>query len=503
MSWRRTGLQSPLLDFAAFVSLPLVHRLPADFSLPHAFERLSRLPYCLWLDSAAAGPTIGPGGETMGRYSFLCADPVVQLQAATTDENPWPQMQRWAADLPQMHRADLPPFQGGLAGLWGYEAATWLDDTGVAAHDDLPTPAVSVGLYDWVIAHDSLTRASWIISQGFRDANFSADRTFAQQRLDAVLETLSKPPGPQTPRPGCATCREPSAWNAANSPPDHFATERGEVLSNFSSAGYQAAVAEIIERIRRGDSFQVNLAQRLITPARSDAAALYLQLRQANPAPLAGYYDGSRFQVMSSSPEGFLRLRQGVVETRPIKGTAVRTGDPAADRLATEMLRASEKDRAENVMIVDLMRSDLSRVCDDDSIEVTQLCEIESYAFVQHLVSVVQGRLRPGVNAIDLLAACFPGGSVTGAPKVEAMRTIAQLEPHRRGPYCGSLGYVSCGGAAEFNILIRTITATGGWWQIPVGGGITARSEPRSEERETWIKAEGMLRAACSGIMPA
>src|SRR5690606_871367 len=147
--------------------------------------------------------------------------------------------------------------------------------------------------------------------------------------------------------------------------------------------------------------------------------------------------------VASSSPEGFLRLRQGIVQTRPIKGTAVRSGDPAADQLATQMLRASEKDRAENVMIVDLMRSDLSRVCDDDSVEVTQLCEIESYAFVQHLVSVVQGRLRRGVNAIDLLAACFPGGSVTGAPKVEAMRTIAQLEPHRRGPYCGSLGYVS------------------------------------------------------------
>jgi len=439
----------------------------------------------------------------MGRYSFLCADPVVHLQASTADNSPWPQLQRWAADLPRSHRADLPPFQGGLAGLWGYEAAAWLDDTGVAAHDDLPTPAVSVGLYDWVIAHDSLTGASWIISQGFRDASFAADQAFAQQRLNTVLETLSQPPREPAPQPDRAAYPASLAGDTAHSPPRHFATNRDEVLSNFSSADYQAAVAEIIERIRRGDSFQVNLAQRLITPARGDAAALYLRLRQANPAPLAGYYDGGSFQVASSSPEGFLRLRQGTVQTRPIKGTAVRTGDPATDHLATETLRASAKDRAENVMIVDLMRSDLSRVCEDDSVEVTQLCEIESYAFVQHLVSVVQGRLRPGVNAIDLLAACFPGGSVTGAPKVEAMRTIAELEPHRRGPYCGSLGYVSCSGDAEFNILIRTITATGGWWQIPVGGGITARSEPRAEEHETWIKAEGMLRAACSGIMPA
>lgn len=479
------------------MSLPLVHRLPADFSLPRAFERLSRLPHRLWLDSAAPGPTLA-GGDTVGRYSFLCGDPVAQLQVSTADTNPWPQLQRWAAALPPTRRDDLPPFQGGIAGLWGYEAAAWLDDTGVAACDDLPTPAVSVGLYDWVIAQDALTGASWLISQGFRDETFITDLDFAQQRRDWVLKTLSDPPSGQ---PTPTTGSQPAVDSAP--PPDHFATDRDEVLSNFSSAGYRAAVAEIIERIRRGDSFQVNLAQRLITPARSDAAALYLRLRQANPAPLAGYYDGGTFQVASSSPEGFLRLRQGVVQTRPIKGTAVRSGDPAADRLATQMLQASEKDRAENVMIVDLMRSDLSRVCEDDSVEVTQLCEIESYAFVQHLVSVVQGRLRRGVNAIDLLAACFPGGSVTGAPKVEAMRTIAQLEPHRRGPYCGSLGYVSCGGDAEFNILIRTITATGGWWQVPVGGGITARSEPPAEEHETWIKAEGMLRAAGSGIMPA
>lgn len=483
------------------MSLPLVHRLPADFSPAHAFARLSGLPHCLWLDSATQGPTIAAGGDRVGRYSFLCAAPVAHLQASTGDENPWPRLQRWAADLPPARRADLPPFQGGIAGLWGYEAAVWLDDTGVAAIDDLPTPAISVGLYDWVLAHDSLTGASWIISQGFRDETFAIDAAFAQQRLQMVLQTLGEPVAREPAAQPPSDHRSEPAAAPGQSPLNHFATDRPEVLSNFGSADYRAAVAEIIERIRRGDSFQVNLAQRLITPARGDAAALYLRLRQANPAPLAGYYDGGSFQIASSSPEGFLRLRQGIVQTRPIKGTAVRSGDPIADRLATESLRASTKDRAENVMIVDLMRSDLSRVCEDDSVEVMQLCEIESYAFVQHLVSVVQGRLRSGVNAIDLLAACFPGGSVTGAPKVEAMRTIAQLEPHRRGPYCGSLGYVSCGGDAEFNILIRTITATGGWWQIPVGGGITAQSDPQAEERETWIKAEGMLRATCSGIM--
>jgi para-aminobenzoate synthetase component 1 len=244
------------------------------------------------------------------------------------------------------------------------------------------------------------------------------------------------------------------------------------------------------------------LAQRLTADATVDSATLYLRLRQANPAPLAGFYDGGDFQVLSSSPEGFLHVRDGVVETRPIKGTVARTGDPTIDRTATDLLLASEKDHAENVMIVDLMRNDLSRVCEDDSVVVTQLCAVEHYAFVQHLVSVVRGRLRPGVSAIDLLAACFPGGSVTGAPKIEAMRTIAHLEPTRRGPYCGSLGYVSVGGDAEFNILIRTLTATGDRWQIPVGGGITAQSNSVDEERETWVKAEGMLRAIPGGIMP-
>jgi para-aminobenzoate synthetase component I len=507
------------------VSLPLVHRLPSDFSLADAFARIScRLPGCLWLDSAAPGPVDQPGGDYVGRYSFLCADPVATLQAVPGDLDPWPQMRQWAAMLPATQLPGLPPFQGGIAGLWGYEAATWLEDVGISATDDLPTPAASIGLYDWVICHDSVSGESMLISQGLRGDELRGDRLqgdgclvdgrrgetlapdpdFAKARLDSVLQCLASSPALCADEPSPDnTAAQPGTADADNLISNgQFPTQRPGVWSNFASSDFRGAVAEIIARIRRGDSFQVNLAQRLITPASSDAATLYLRLRQANPAPMAGYYDGGSFQVISSSPEGFLRLRNGIVQTRPIKGTAARTGNAAADSLTTAALLASEKDRAENVMIVDLMRSDLSRVCEDDGVEVTQLCELESYAFVQHLVSVVQGRLRSDVNAIDLLAACFPGGSVTGAPKIEAMRTIAHLEPHRRGPYCGSLGYVSCSGDAEFNILIRTVTATGGYWQLPVGGGITARSVPEDEERETWLKAEGMLKATLGGIMP-
>ncbi len=267
------------------------------------------------------------------------------------------------------------------------------------------------------------------------------------------------------------------------------------VRSNFTSAAFRSAISEIVESICQGDSFQVNLAQRLLIEASLSSPELYRRLRRHNPAPFGAYYNGNGFQVLSSSPEGFLQVRGDHVETRPIKGTVRRTGDSGTDSELAEQLLSSEKDRAENVMIVDLLRNDLSRVCTDESVQVRQLCGLERYQYVQHLVSVVEGTLAEHQSVVDLLRACFPGGSVTGAPKIEAMKTIARLEPNPRGPYCGSIGYISCGGNADLNILIRTITATGGYWQIPVGGGITARSDAASEEAETWAKAEGMLRA--------
>lgn len=493
--------------------MPIVHPLPATFSMEAAFRNLAHLPGVLWFDSAADGPSIptstvplapsplapsplapsppATATEPLGRYSFLAADPVATITANVGDLNPWPELIAWASRLPATAVEGLPPFQGGMAGVWGYEAATWLEAVGPLPSDDLPTAAIRVGAYDWVIAHDRVANRSWLISHGFHAPDWIADPQHAAHRRDQVLGWLADEAPPSLPAPA-----PPPAV-----PQPLFPTSRTGVFSNFSSVQLRRAIDDIIRRIRHGDSFQVNLAQRLVHPLIGTPSELYLRLRQTNPAPLAGYFDGGDFQVLSSSPEGFLRIRDGWVETRPIKGTASRTGDPEIDRAAAAVLSASDKERAENVMIVDLMRNDLSRVCEDDSVTVTQLCEVEAYAFVQHLVSVVRGKLRPGVSAIDALAACFPGGSVTGAPKIEAMRTIAQLEPNRRGPYCGSLGYVSVGGAAEFNILIRTVTVTRGWCQIPVGGGITARSDSRAEERETWVKAEGMLRATREGIM--
>ncbi len=235
----------------------------------------------------------------------------------------------------------------------------------------------------------------------------------------------------------------------------------------------------------------------MLYPAEEDAASLYLRLRQRNPAPFAAYFDLGDFQIVSASPERFLQVRAGQVETRPIKGTRPLIHDPQADRRAADELLASPKERAENVMIVDLLRNDLSRVCRYHSVVVSDLCRLERYAFVQHLVSVVRGQLRADCGPLDLLRAAFPGGSVTGVPKIRALQIITELEPTARGAYCGALGYIGFDGAMDSSILIRTITAGRGWWQLPVGGGVVADSDPEREYEETWTKAAGLLRALC------
>ena len=255
------------------------------------------------------------------------------------------------------------------------------------------------------------------------------------------------------------------------------------------------SVVKCIDYIYAGDIFQVNLSHRLLHPAATDSVDLYMRLRHRNPATFAGYFATDEFEIVSASPERFLQVRNSVVEARPIKGTRARILVPEADLYAAEELRQSEKDRAENIMIVDLLRNDMSSVCEPDSIFVSELCRLEVYQFVQHLVSVVEGRLRKDKTPFDLIRQAFPGGSITGAPKVRAMEIIAELEPTARGPYCGSLGYIGFDGAMDLSILIRTITAGKGWWQFPVGGGIVAQSNPEREYVETWEKATGMLRA--------
>jgi len=494
--------------------MPRVFKLADSLELEHAFGSVSDWPHRLWFDSAA------DRNLDRGRYSFLSADPVAWDIFPISAADPWPLLSRWADRLAMVDRRvrdsarwagdlakTLPPFWGGIAGLWTYEAGCWLEPSlGRPAPppwlDQAPElPAIAVGVYDWVISVDHQAGQTLLISTGLT-ADWTLDDSAARLRESEVIRRLDDTQ--QSARRGHPGQQRDDAGAAGRGTCDHV-TNAAEVTSNFSDEGYRSAVAEIVRRIRQGDSFQVNLAQTLGCPATCSPEQLYRALRDHNPAPYACFLDlgdpgGPPSCVLSSSPEGFLQVRDGYVVTRPIKGTVPRTGDEAVDDQYAAELIASEKDRAENLMIVDLMRNDLSRVCSDESVEVLGVCQLERFQRVQHLVSTVCGRLRRDKNVIDLLAACFPGGSITGAPKLEAMRTIRSLEPNRRGPYCGSMGYLSLSGDADFNILIRTLTQHGGRWWLPVGGGITARSNPAKETEETWAKADGMLQAIRAAV---
>lgn len=469
--------------------LPHVIELPAKWDKMHCFERLCHMSHCIFLDSVTVV-------DDRGRYSFLAADPFDFESIPTGYEGVSTRLRNRLSSFTSTLVAGLPPFQGGAAGLIAYDLNRSLEDIALPRRDVFQIPAVAVGLYDVVLAFDHRENRQWLISQGFPETDTAPRLERAKCRADAMIEVLTSAVSPLPPaRPMCAgdfesvSDLEQSLFRVNLKIPV-------DVFSNFASEEYLAAVRRVVEYIRQGDVFQVNLAQHLFSRATTDSVTLYRRLRERNPAPFAGYFDidGHR-QVVSASPERFLQVRQRRVEARPIKGTRRRLALPEADFYAGQELMDSEKDRAENVMIVDLLRNDLARVCEPDSVKVTQLCDLETYEFVLHLASVVEGVLRPDCDLFDLLDCAFPGGSITGAPKVRAMEIIQELEPHARGAYCGSLGYLGFDGTMDLNILIRTVTAANGWWHIPVGGGIVVQSDPHAEYEETWDKARGMLKS--------
>lgn len=449
-----------------------------------AFARFAEREHCVFFDSARRDPRLG-------RYSFLAAEPFEFLRCRATDADALGRLERHLACFTTETHPDLPPFQGGAAGLLSYDLGRQFEKLPSPRIDEFQTPVLAVGLYDVVLAWDHTANRAWLISQGFPEQEPTRRRERAAGRLHRFREVLtSQTRSPPIPR-RAFTQGDESLTLAPQFPISGWPG----LTSNFSRDGYLRTVERAVEYICAGDIFQVNLAQRLLYPAVSDARSQYVRMRQRNPATFAGYFDLGDQQIVSASPERFLSVFDGQIEARPIKGTRRRMRRPEADLFAGDDLIQSEKDRAENVMIVDLLRNDLSQVCDDESVRVTQLCRLEIYEFVQHLVSAVQGTLRPGLGPTAALRAAFPGGSITGAPKIRAMEIIAELEPTARGAYCGSLAYLGFDGAMDASILIRTVTAARGWWQLPVGGGITAQSDPQREYEETWHKAEGMLRA--------
>lgn len=437
-------------------------------------RKIAHLPHLLFLDSAEKH-------TDRGRYSYVMADP---LRSATASD--------FDCDSFEDHKQieGLPPFQGGWGGVFGYDFGRRFERIPQSRHDEFRFPDVKLFAYDWVVAFDHQREKAWIISTGRSERDGAAVTTQAQRRLQDVKACLAS-----------AQRREALSHSAGNAlaeaalVPQFSVSGLADITSNFTRDGYENAVQRAIEYIHAGDCFQVNLSQRLLTRQQQDPFELYAQLRERSPSPFGGYFDAGEFQVLSASPERFLKSTHGIVETRPIKGTRPRGTTPESDAELMRDLLASPKDRAENVMIVDLLRNDLGRVCEFGSVQVTALCEVETFRHVHHLVSEVRGRLQRGMGPFDLIRSSFPGGSVTGAPKVRAMEIIAELEPTARGPYCGAMGFIGFDGTCDTNILIRTMTVSRGWVQFPVGGGIVADSDPRREYEETLHKAAGLIRA--------
>jgi para-aminobenzoate synthetase component 1 len=466
-------------------ALPLVEELTPAPDPWRIARRFAHLPHLLFLDSAERHPT-------RGRYSFVAADPVDWLADSTRDPrwpDPFAELARRLDAFRVPTLPGLPPFQGGVAGLFGYGLQHTIERIPRPRFDEFRVLDLAVGVYDWVIAWDHAEDRAWVISTGYPEGRERAARRMRE--VVACVAEFARIQPARALNSGEFSYEVPAASLARQYPlPGHAG-----VTSTFDRAGYLAAVRRAIEYVHAGDCFQVNLSQRLLTKLTEHPLDLYARLRERNPAPFAGYFDLGEFAIASASPERFLQVSDGDVETRPIKGTRPRGNTPAEERDRIAELAASPKDRAENVMIVDLLRNDLGRVCEYGTVRVPRVCQVETFRYVHHLVSEVRGRLAAGKTPADLARACFPGGSVTGAPKVRAMEIIAELEPTARGPYCGSLGYLGFDGSMDMSILIRTFTAGRGWVQFPVGGGIVADSDPEREYEETLHKAEGLLRA--------
>jgi para-aminobenzoate synthetase component 1 len=459
-----------------------IEELPYRPDSAPLFEPLATAPWGVFLDSARTR-----GGDG-GRYDILTADPFLTL--VTRGERSEFRGPRGVGLSPQdpftLLRTVLGPrtgpcaaagteplpFCGGALGWLGYDLARRIERLPVLAQDAEGLPDMAVGLYDWAVVVDHQAQRTWLVGAGHDP------RTAA--RWSALRRHFSRPGRPLRP--------------------DRLRLS-GPVRSNMTRSDYRQAFARIQAYLHAGDCYQVNLAQRFAVPAAGDPWPLYRRLRALNPAPFSAFLKTPYGRVLCSSPERFLALRDGCVETSPIKGTRPRAANPGADDALADDLRGSPKDRAENLMIVDLLRNDLGRVCSPGSIRVPELFAVKSYATVHHLVSTITGRLRPDEDAPSLLRACFPGGSITGAPKVRAMEIIEALEPHRRGVYCGSIGYIGFDGAMDTNIAIRTLVHSHGSLRFWAGGGIIYDSDAAQEYLETFDKAEAMLRVL--GSTPA
>lgn len=440
------------------------------YSLPYLadsarlFSGIADQPWAVFLDSGSAE-------KRQGRYDILATQPVCTLltegkQTRITEagKESISQLDSFTLvkqQLPLQPAFPEVPFNGGAIGYFAYDLGRQLETLPEIAQDAEHIPDMAVGIYQWAVVVDHLQERSYLVGK--------ADSPVHWQTL---IAQFSQYPEQQ--------------------PISDFKVT-GDIQSNMSRERYSEAFAKIKNYLKEGDCYQVNLAQRFVAECQGDPWVAYCQLRQVNSAPFSGYLNVPGVQVLSSSPERFLKVSAGRVETKPIKGTRPRKQSALADQQQIDDLKGSHKDRAENVMIVDLLRNDISKNCLPGSVKVPKIFDVESYATVHHLVSTVSGQLAEGSHALDLLRSCFPGGSITGAPKIRAMEIIEELEPHRRGIYCGSIAYIGFDGNMDSNITIRTLVHSEHSIRFWAGGGIVNDSEAAAEYQESFDKAAVIL----------
>lgn len=428
----------------------------------------------------------GSFDSPQARYSFVAARPFLTFRSFGSRceldaphqarfGNPWQTLDALMARYELLDEIDLPFPLGGCFGFWGYDLKNFVESRlPRTAVNDLELPDCQTGFYDSLVVFDHRIDEVWIISTGLR-ADGSRDPARARSQLEFWKKHLQTAPGPA---------------RAAGSPPS-----MRPVTSNLSRAAFLAKIGRLREYIRTGDIYQANLSHRLTANAGLSAWDFFQRLCDVSPAPFSAWLDFGDFQICSSSPELFLRLSGSHIQTRPIKGTRPRDSDATRDAQLTYELQTSAKEMAELVMITDLLRNDLGKVCEYGSVQVPELVRLERYAHVQHLVSTVAGRLRGDQTHFSAFASCFPGGSVTGAPKIRAMEIIDELEPIARGPYTGAIGYLGFNRESQVNIAIRTAVCKPGAIHFHVGAGIVADSEPEAEYDETLAKAGGFFAA--------
>ena len=445
---------------------PLKHPLPYYPDSAELFAAIASKPWAIFLDS-------GYPHSQQGRFDIIVADPVCTLLTKGTEteivnrgvrsvskEDPFKLVKQHLGD--KLNSLDDIPFNGGAIGYFSYDLARRLENLPVIAEDGEHIADMAVGIYQWAVIVDHHKQESYLIGHETEEDDW-----------ETLIDQFSLLPVVPTD--------------------DNFKVLAAPV-SNMNKNTYADAFAGIKHYLREGDSYQVNLAQRFVSPCRGNPWIAYQHLRKINAAPFSCYMNLPDVQVLSSSPERFLKVTDGEVETKPIKGTRPRKLLQDHDQLQISALSDSTKDRAENVMIVDLLRNDISKNCREGSVKVPKLFDVESYATVHHLVSTVKGELAEGQHALDLLRSCFPGGSITGAPKIRSMEIIEELEPHRRGVYCGSIGYIGFDGNMDTNIAIRTLVHSDNTIRFWAGGGIVNDSVMEDEYQESFDKAAALLK---------